>query len=219
MAIRIGTEFMGKVDAVGTESIQTKFLVIGGPIAPLESWYVLQDTFRGVNGFRIPLHGKSVLLGYLRNWLYLPAIVLWVLAFAVAEEMIWMVFPAVLLTAAWLVCWLALGRTPAEEKRQRELLRTIAGVAALPRMLPPDAVTRFRTQIAAAAAAHGLADDRSAVGTASAPALLPLAWALAVYSGWDDVAARHWSVLAGLPATASVPSTAPDATGGAITPR
>lgn len=224
MGIRIGTEFLGKVDAVGAESIQTKFFVVGGPIVPLESYYVLQETFRGVNGFRIPLHAKSVVLGYIRNWLFIPALLFWVFGIALASDgFAWMVYPAALATAAWLVCWLALGRPSAEERKRRETLRSLVGVAAMPRMIPMDVAMRLRAKLAESARALGLADDRAAIGSVTEPRTVGLAWALALYSGWDDIADRLWSVVDGASATAAAASAAlpsPDsASAGAITPR
>lgn len=66
MGIKIGTVFTGTVDQVGEESIQTRFFMIGVPLIPLESFFVTRDLGSGVEGFAIPLHGKSVALAYLR---------------------------------------------------------------------------------------------------------------------------------------------------------
>lgn len=66
MAFWTGTMFLGKVEAIGEESIQTKLFILGVPLLPVSSWFVVREQFRGVQGFEIPLHGRSVGLAHLR---------------------------------------------------------------------------------------------------------------------------------------------------------
>src|SRR5688572_22688380 len=75
MGIRIGTVFTGTVDQVGEQSVQTKFFMIGVPLIPLESFYVLREDVNGVNGFRIELSGKSVLMAYARWGSFIGAVI------------------------------------------------------------------------------------------------------------------------------------------------
>src|SRR3954469_8838429 len=82
MGIRIGTVFTGTVDQVGEESIQTKFFMIGVPLIPMESFFVLRDRGNGVDGFPIPLNGKSVLLAYLRWGAFIAAVIGGIVAMA-----------------------------------------------------------------------------------------------------------------------------------------
>lgn len=222
--MRIGTEFAGKVDAVGPESIQTKFLVVGGPIVPLKSFYVLQETGRGVNGFPIPLHAKSVLFGYLRNWLFIPAFVFLVLGFAIRDELAWMIVPGFVLTAAWLVCWLALGKPSASDRKKRETLGRLVGLRAPPSMVPMDVAQKIVAALRARLTEAGLTAEVGALaGTAHGP-MLSVAWAYAWYSGRNDVADELWSVLDGTGAIAPPGARPPSATidppsAAAITPR
>ena len=74
MAFWTGTMFLGKVEAIGEESIQTKLFILGVPLLPVSSWFVVREQFRGVQGFEIPLHGRSVGLAHLRM---VGAYVLW----------------------------------------------------------------------------------------------------------------------------------------------
>ena len=68
--MRVGTMFFGRVDDIIGEGIETKFFVLGVPVFPLNSYYFT----RGRQGFEIPLHGKSVALGYARMALWLAVL-------------------------------------------------------------------------------------------------------------------------------------------------
>lgn len=74
--------FLGRVEALEHESIQTKFFVLGVPLIPLESFYVLAEEGRGVRGHQLEnVHGASVLAGYLRILLGVGAAIAGVMAY------------------------------------------------------------------------------------------------------------------------------------------
>ncbi len=134
MVIRIGTMFMGEVDSVGPQSIQTKFFVLGIPLMPLGSFY-----FTGPGrGIEIPIHGKSVLAGYTRLVLGLGALGLIIRLFVISswhrDASDWAATAvAVVLAIASLFVLGNLGR---EEKARRTVLLARTGLAADPGVLP-----------------------------------------------------------------------------------
>lgn len=134
MVIRIGTMFMGEVDAVGSQSIQTKFFVLGVPLLPLGSFYFTSPG----RGMEIPIHGKSVVAGYLRLVLGLAAVGLIIRLFVMSswnrDASDWIVaFASVALAVASLFVLGNLGR---EEKARRTVLLARTGLAADPAILP-----------------------------------------------------------------------------------
>lgn len=189
--MRIGTMFLGRVEALDRESIQTKFFVLGVPLVPLSSHYVVADHGNSVSGFDIPLHGKSVALGYLRVgasiaavlcgvFYYLdrhayergPRLLLWTIAFA-------------LLT---MISVFFLGRLSTAERRRRTILKQLTGVGAPPELLPDEQrdetakalLTRWQAEH------DGQAWDRAIENGATAPLL----FAVAEYHLRPDLARR-----------------------------
>lgn len=138
MGIRIGTIFTGTVDRVGEQSVQTKFFMIGVPLIPLESFYVLQDQVNGVNGIAIPLHGKSVAMAYARWGTFIGAIIAGISAMATsswhrtAADFI----PLALFSAAWIYFAFFTASPGKRERARRSVLMNLTGLAALPSMLP-----------------------------------------------------------------------------------
>lgn len=141
MVIRIGTMFMGEVDSVGSQSIQTKFFVLGVPLVPLGSFYFTSPG----RGIEIPIHGKSVIAGYLRLVLGLAAVGLIIRLFVMSswhrDASDWVVtFACIALAVASLFVLGNLGR---EEKARRTVLLSRTGLAADPAVLP----THIRSEI------------------------------------------------------------------------
>lgn len=134
MAIRIGTMFMGEVDAVGSQSIQTKFFVLGVPLLPLGSFYFTSPG----RGIEIPIHGKSVLAGYLRLVLGLAAVGLVIRLFVMSswhrDVEDWVVAIASVALAIGSIFFL--GRLGSVEKARRTVLLARTGLAADPAVLP-----------------------------------------------------------------------------------
>lgn len=71
MSFIIGTRRFGKIKSFANQYIDTKFLVIGFPIFPLESYFVDKETKTEI---QIKLSGKSILSCYL---LFLTFIGIW----------------------------------------------------------------------------------------------------------------------------------------------
>lgn len=138
MGIRIGTVFTGTVDQVGEESIQTKFFMIGVPLIPMESFFVLRDRGNGVDGFPIPLNGKSVLLAYLRWGAFIAAIIAGVMAMVTPSYRrgpIDFVAAGVCL-AAWVVLTFFVGKPNKASLARRLIFKAATGISATPDLLP-----------------------------------------------------------------------------------
>lgn len=144
--MRIGTMFLGRVEVLQHESVQTKFFVFGVPLFPLMSYYVTGArgsgaSSRGVPGFEIPVHPTSVLAGYLRTGLFVVAAVAGVIAWIEHDSYephtgLWIL--AGLAMVAWIVSLSLIGHLSPREKLRRTLLREVTGVGAPPSALPWD---------------------------------------------------------------------------------
>ena len=138
MSIRIGTVFTGTVDQVGDESIQTKFFMIGVPLIPLESFFVLRDRGNGVDGFPIPLNGKSVVLAYLRWGSFIGAVIAGVMALVTPAYRRGPidVLSVVIALAAWGVLTFVVGKPNKASLARRLIFKAATGISATPDLLP-----------------------------------------------------------------------------------
>jgi len=133
--MKIGTEFCGKVGAIDDESIQTKFFVLGLPIVPLESFYVLEEKVNGVRGFAIESHGPSVVAAYLRYWSFGVAVFAGVYAaLGRRQEALWIV--VVIAAAIWAYAMFGYGKVSDREFCRRVALAAETGLRAPPEILP-----------------------------------------------------------------------------------
>ena len=140
--MRIGTMFLGTVESLGTESIQTKFFIVGVPLVPLSSHYVVKETYRGINGFDIPLHGKSVGLAYLRTISWLVALLCGLFYYLddsrryggedTSHLLGWTIGAGIVAVASTFF----LGKLGKAEKLRRTMLRLLTGTGAPPELLP-----------------------------------------------------------------------------------
>jgi hypothetical protein len=137
--MRIGTQFMGTVESLGAESIQTKFFILGVPLFPISSHYVVKETFRGINGFDIPLNGKSVGLAYLRTASWLVALLCGVFYYIQdsyerrgSDLLGWTIGAGIVA----IVSTFFLGKLSRSEKLRRTMLRLLTGTGAPPELLP-----------------------------------------------------------------------------------
>lgn len=135
--MRIGTSFFGEIEAIRGQCIRTKFFVLGLPLVPLGSFYFTSGSGSGGRGFEIPLHGKSVLAGYLRIGLGIAALLLAIRLWAISrwerDVSDWVTFGVVLAVA---IGSLFLGRLSHMERARRAVLLGATGLAADPRILP-----------------------------------------------------------------------------------
>lgn len=138
MGIRIGTVFTGTVDQVGEESIQTKFFMIGVPLIPLESFFVLRDRGNGVDGFPIPLHGKSVVLAYLRWGAFIGAVIAGVMAMVTPSYRRGPVdfIGAAVMVIAWVLLTFVAGKPDKASLARRLIFKAATGISATPELLP-----------------------------------------------------------------------------------
>lgn len=139
--MRIGEMFLGRVEGQGTQSVQTKFFILGVPLFPTESYWSTQDTANGVIGFPIPIHGKSVLFGYLRMYTWLGALLAGIFAWiehrSYDPEYGLMGLAAVCLVLA-IVSTFVLGGVDAAEQKRRSVLHRVTGLYAPPEILSPE---------------------------------------------------------------------------------
>ncbi|MBL8955969.1 MAG: hypothetical protein JNK82_34660 [Myxococcaceae bacterium] len=167
MGIRIGTIFTGTVDRVGEQSVQTKFFMIGVPLVPLESYFVLQEQVNGVSGFVVPLHGKSVGLAYARWGSFIGAVIAGIHAMVTTRS--WNrsaadFVPLAVCLVAWAITTFFLGSLGKREKARRSVLRSVTGLAALPSMLPAHVAEEVLKKLEAQSA--GTADPALEFATA-----------------------------------------------------
>jgi len=190
--MRIGTMFFGRVDALAGEAIETKFLVIGVPLLPLGSYYLTN----GRQGIAIPLHGKSVLLGYARIGLWIGAVVWGLIAYVskhYSDGPEVLVGPALMLAAAGVLTFAVGGVSKADQPR-RLLLRTVAGLGAPPAILSPDIRSEIQDRLEKAWTARGAGKPwRDALKSASLKKDdARWCFVLASYAQEPDLAERAW---------------------------
>jgi hypothetical protein len=187
--MQIGTMFFGKVDSALGESIQTKFFVLGMPIAPLSSYYALSDHGNGVSGFEIPLHGKSVLHGFLRTWSGIAAFIVGLMAFIdrrhemIAHPWIWFAILAGICVASYV-----LGRPSKRNMLGRVLRKHATGIGAPVSYIPHDVAEKLRASLLADwSKANPTMPWERAIDTGQGGLLL---YVIADYHGRADLAAR-----------------------------
>ncbi|MDQ3034257.1 MAG: hypothetical protein M3Y87_17750 [Myxococcota bacterium] len=139
--MRIGTMFLGRVEALENESVQTKFFVFGVPIAPVASYYATGETGNGVQGIEIPVHGTSVLAGYLRMGTFLVALLCGIFGWIEHrsyDPQYGLFGVTAIATIGWALSMFAIGRLSQSERTRRERLREATGIGAPPELLPDD---------------------------------------------------------------------------------
>jgi hypothetical protein len=195
--ISSGTQFIGKIDKINNESIQTKFIVLGMPLFPIGSFYCLEDPFPGSRLIRIQLNRKSVILAYLRWWISIPSITLIIIGWAL--EQYTYLFGGALGIAIFLVT-LLFGRLSSDEKERRKILINVVGLGADPKILPQE----MRQSILAKLEEKwgqtnviSLHENWKSVSSLSSMEihLYPLIYCLALYAEEAELAERFWKNL------------------------
>lgn len=120
----IGTIFTGSVKKFKKQQIQTKFLLLGLPIAPSsdESLLVTKTGFGGRNGYPIKLHRQSVVAAYTR----VPALVVTVFLLFVGNSFL-MTGSGILMAALTIYLFFYYGRSSRAENEERELIGSFTG--------------------------------------------------------------------------------------------
>ncbi len=181
--------FLGKVDELGNESVQTKFFVLGVPLIPMSSHYVVAEQARGIEGFEIPLHGKSVAYGYVRIFAWLGALITGVFAYLERRDAMALGLTAAALGAVAIYTTFFLGRLSKHELLRRLLLKSVTGVGAPPEFLPLDIVANTSDRLLGAWQDQHAGED----WTSTAETLLsfdPLLFAVAEFQRRPDLASR-----------------------------
>jgi hypothetical protein len=153
MPILFGTPLAGTVDRVDHESIKTRFLVIIIPLIPLGSFLITSESasFRlnsGVmKGIPIKLNLKSVLIGYLRMYCWVPSLIYWETDIGdhLGMDSLTRDYTGIaLFVVCFCVTMFGLGRLSKAEKLRRRQLReaTGYGLDADQITLPPNDVGR-----------------------------------------------------------------------------
>lgn len=193
-AISIGTISIGKVDAVNKESVQTKFFLLVLPLFPIESFYSLGITPQGNLGFRIPLHLKSIVLGYIRWWASMVSLTL-IIGSLAAEQYELLVYGIIGMMLFLSTFWF--GRLSKKEVSRRQILVNIVGIGADPNILPKGMKKETLTELEEAWQQANVGTLRENWRTVSSlnsleKNLYPLLYCLAMYAGEKQLAKRSW---------------------------
>jgi hypothetical protein len=186
--MRVGTMFLGTVDSLESESIQTQFFILGVPLFPMQSYYVTEETGGGISGYPIDIHPKSVVLGYVRIYLWVGAVISGVLTFLEDD---WHttggIACAVMLALAVATTFFVGGLSPQEHKR-RSLLREVSGVGAPPEYVPRERLDGVLDRaLAVWSGANPGADWKAAIEAGRGD---PILFLIAEYSFQSDLAAQ-----------------------------
>lgn len=198
--MRIGTMFFGRVEPIDRECIETKFLVVGVPLLPIESVYLLDEGSR--QGVKLPqVHGTSVLAGYLRLFLGFAWLGCGIWGFVTGDVAPW-VF-AVASLAAWIPAMMFMGKLSERERSQRAVLKLLCGMGAPPEILPGDVqdesmriLERVYAKIREEDGLDVSASWRELLGRSIPNDLRLVVWALARYGGEDHEAIWDQNVSA-----------------------
>ncbi|ACU63311.1 hypothetical protein [Chitinophaga pinensis] len=130
-----GTMFLGGVKHFKDQKIQTKFLMVGIPIAPIEgdSMLVTKVVPGGRQGIPLKLHMQSVLAGYTRVLTLVGAFILIMLG--LNNHVPVMTAVGVLLAGLAVYLYFFLGRSTAQENEMREMVGELTGFYVLPEWL------------------------------------------------------------------------------------
>ncbi|MCA9617530.1 MAG: hypothetical protein KC731_00825 [Myxococcales bacterium] len=195
--MRVGTMFLGRVEALEHESIQTKFFVLGIPLIPMASFYVVAEEYQGVRGQALAdVHGASVLAGYLRILLPVGAVLAGVLGHVERSGSSWAL--CVVLSLGFLASMVFLGRLSEEERAKRSCLLRLLGTGVPPEYLQSDARDAQLTRLSAI---YGLLDDTPWRDRLEAPDevpadLLTLVYGLARHALEREAADALWPRIA-----------------------
>ncbi len=128
----IGTRFFGKIKKHENQWIETKFIVIGFPLIPIQSMFVTSVKYNKRNGLEIGLYGPSLRKAYFGIWgLLLGAI----LAFAGMKGGFIVQLLGITLFITSLYYTLRFGDSTETENAERVLYEKATGINALPEYL------------------------------------------------------------------------------------
>jgi hypothetical protein len=142
----IGTMFLGKVHKVNEQFVTSKFVIIGVPLFPVESMFVIKDLGSQKQGFTCPVNGTSVGIGYGRFFSAVIGFISLLAGFAIAHNPFAMGI-GLLLIGLWIWLQFFAGKPSKEDTLKRTMLGIVLGVNAFPEWLPQNVCTRFAGQL------------------------------------------------------------------------
>ena len=151
MIILFGTTFLGKVDKIEEQWIETNFFYLFVPLFPIDSMLVTSSEFRRRQGMKVALNTKSVIAGYARVYLFLLSAGLiwmnWIIAadsfgpFAIRYDFFFFLMLAAV--ASWVYFMFFFGRPKDIDVKIRKKIATCTGLYALPEWFDYDESEQF----------------------------------------------------------------------------
>jgi hypothetical protein len=204
------TLLLGQIEAVDDMHVSTRFFSFIGPIFPLGTMYVTNESFerrgnRSVHNYSgrpLPLSVKSVILGYLRAWTFIAAIA-WPFVSMWGQRVEWRdeYYVSIALLAIWLFLIIVPGRLSEEQRQQLRVLEQFAGMAIHPARLASFDRMNRREVMAERLKQAGISLDPAEAQRAAETlerSQLGLLYAYARYAegaAWQAVADASWKRL------------------------
>lgn len=134
--MKIGVAFYGDVQNVDGQGISTQFFILGGPLVPLKSMFVIEDRGTQKRGFEIDVNGQSTLLGYARIYSFLFAFLFILLGWLLPRECGNLIIPGIISLLIWVPVQFLTGKPSEKDAAKRRLIGKALGVNAFPEWLP-----------------------------------------------------------------------------------
>jgi hypothetical protein len=136
----IGVAFYGDVQTVDGQGISTQFFILGVPLVPLKSMFVIEDRGTEKRGFEIDIHGQSTLLGYARILTFILGFLFVLLGWLLPRECGGLLIPGIVFLAAWVFVQFFTGKPSEQDAAKRRMIGKALGVNAFPEWLPREVV-------------------------------------------------------------------------------
>jgi hypothetical protein len=153
MIILFGTAFLGKVDKIEKQWVETSFFYLFVPLFPVSSMLVTSSEFRRRQGMKIALNTRSVIAAYARIYLFLlSAYMIWMNwfiasnrfgSFAIRYDFFF--FLTIAVVAGWVYFMFFFGRPKEIDVKVRKKIATCTGLYALPEWFDNNEADRFLT--------------------------------------------------------------------------
>jgi hypothetical protein len=185
----IGVAFYGDVQNVDGQGISTQFFILGVPLVPLKSMFVIEDRGNEKRGFEIDIHGQSTMLGYGRIISFLLGFLFILLGWLLPRECRGLLAPGILFAGAWIFLQFFTGKTSEQDAAKRRMIGKALGVNAFPEWLPRDVIQKsitlleekYRTLKEAGLVQHESWKDFIKSGQPLNPVFMHIIYTLALY--------------------------------------
>jgi len=141
----LGSERFGVVEQRPGEHVETEFVCVIGPVWPRRSVYVIR-TADGLHEIDLRLHRRSVVLGLVRFYAWMGALVLGLPGLIAPDRWAGLLVAAAALIAIALASH-RLGRLSPDEAARRDLLQRVVGIGVPPELLPDGEVAAVRSRL------------------------------------------------------------------------